>query len=125
MAGTLVIRAGAGAASAAQLQACVDALLAEAPSRPDLSPDVAKAAQSAQASVIEDSSGLDPILTTILVTIVADLTTELIRGLWKTYLFPGIRRKLGSDAVDEDRLSIEEHNSEDDSKWNDGGDGAT
>jgi hypothetical protein len=101
----LTIRLGRGSASAGEIQACIDELLAELESGSAIAPDgVDGAAQPgiAKVSVTEDSSGLDPLTSAIIVAIVTELTVAGAKALWSKYLLPGIKRRIGADAVNDD-----------------------
>lgn len=54
----------------------------------------------AEISVTEDKQGVEPILTTILITIAADLGKEIVVDkFWAKVLWPRVRRKLGPTAL--------------------------
>jgi len=99
-----------GDASADKLQDVVDEVLAELQSSPHSNgAQLAKAAglgeedlAGAKVQVREGQQGVEPVLTTIFVTLVVTATSKVAESLWKDVLWPRIRLRLGWTAVKEE-----------------------
>jgi hypothetical protein len=95
-----------GQATAAELQAVVDEILAELRDptseaadrarRADLDP---QALASSEISVREEQQGFEPISTTILVGIATGVGTHIATKFWDEVIWPRLRRDLGAKAV--------------------------
>jgi len=93
-------------ASAAELQAVVDEVLAElrdptseAVSQArlvDLNPQVLA---NSQVGIREEKQGFEPISTTILVSIVTGAGTHIATKFWDEVIWPRLRKSLGAKAV--------------------------
>ena len=97
-----------GEATAAELQAVVDEVLAEL--RDETSEAAEQARQAGLApdaiaatsvTVREEQQGLDPLATTILVGITVEVGSHVAKQLWDQILWPRLRRRLGAKAVGE------------------------
>jgi hypothetical protein len=94
-------------ASAKELQSAIDEIVAEFnDAGSEASRQAAEAGIDAtelsgiSVSVEEDKQGIEPVLTTILVTIAADVGKQvLVDELWVKVLWPRIKRRLGAKAV--------------------------
>jgi hypothetical protein len=106
---TTELRFRRGQASAAQIQAVVDEVLAE------LSDPTSEAAEQARevgldpdtlaeakVSVNDGQQGAEPILTTILIGIVIKLGADVGKQLWDDVIWYRVRRRLGAKAVGEE-----------------------
>src|SRR6478609_11754289 len=99
-----------GDASADKLQDVVDEVLAELQSSPHSNgAQLAKAAglgeedlAGAKVQVREGQQGVEPVLTTIFVTLVVTATSKVAESLWKDVLWPRLRLRWGWTAVTEE-----------------------
>ncbi|MBV9312181.1 MAG: hypothetical protein JO100_00285 [Pseudonocardia sp.] len=58
----------------------------------------------AQTAVTEGEHGADPFLTPIIVGIIANVGSTAAEALWEKVLWPRIRRRLGADAIGEQKV---------------------
>jgi hypothetical protein len=72
----------------------------------------AQAVAESNARVREEAHGLEPISTTVLVTIGTGLGLKILESLWDDVLWPRLRRKFGADALG-DRLGEDQGTRED------------
>jgi hypothetical protein len=92
-----------GQASAAELQAVVDEVLAELGNPTSEAADRARRAgldpgdlTGAEVDVREEQQGLEPVSTTILVSIATGVGTHIATKLWDEVIWPRLRRRLGA-----------------------------
>jgi hypothetical protein len=97
-----------GDASAVELQAVVDEVLAELRDQASEAAEQAQragldaeAVAAASINVREEQQGLDPLATTILVTIAPGLGSHMAIQLWDQVIWPRLRRRLGAKALRE------------------------
>jgi hypothetical protein len=81
-----------GSANARALQVTIDELLRELP------PEDAAALERVTAK--EGEQGIEPVVTTIIITIVTNVGTEIAIGAWRR-LLAKIKGRLGEDAIGE------------------------
>jgi hypothetical protein len=107
MAGEVDLKFQHDGAGSADLEKEIDAALAELTDPASEASNLARAEgldpaelSGAEISVAEDKQGIEPILTTILITIAADLSKEIVVDkFWAKVLWPRVRRKLGPTAL--------------------------
>lgn len=94
------------AASAAQIQRFAREVLAELDAPDSEAARAAAAARldpadlaGAEIQVVEGEQGLEPVLTTILVSLVVSAGSMIAETLWKDVIWPRVRRRLGADAL--------------------------
>ena len=57
------------------------------------------ALHATRVEVTEGEQGLEPVLTTILVSITTTVGSKVVESFWTDVLWPRIRRRLGADAL--------------------------
>ncbi|SRR5579862_3724362 len=101
---TQALRFKLGQASGSQLQEVIDDVLRELRTQIEQSPDTdtdLRELSALQVEVHEDREGIEPILTTIVLTVAGSAGKRLADRLWEQVLWPRIKQRLGGQAVGE------------------------
>jgi hypothetical protein len=86
------LRFAYGAASAAELQAVIDEVLAE---------DPVAGLRSGDITVREEGHGVEPITTAIVVGFLLKGGAKVASDVWSDVLWPRLKKRIGTDAVGE------------------------
>jgi ABC-type sulfate transport system substrate-binding protein len=101
---TLQLRFAYGAASAREIRAVMDELIADLTTsatnagHPDLDEFGLNPAEI-QLDVTEDRHGAEPVATMIVIEIAINASTHIAVKVWQKLVWPRIKQRLGSDAL--------------------------
>jgi hypothetical protein len=105
-AGRTELRFARGQAGAEELQRVVDEVIAELGEADSESAQLARATQldvdelaATRVTIQEDRQGVEPVSTTIVVSIVSGVATHIVGQFWDYVVWPRLKRRLGAMAV--------------------------